>query len=132
MGWCDIQLPYAPACAHAGTQRTGLLKVFRHRGIGARLMKTAVDDAFAEGFGKIQPGVRVDNLNVKSLYKRLGFDIEGVHQDRFLFDLPGRPLDGCCQLDAIPVQFRTDAQFFDGQDLVTNNNGVNKTCLYID
>lgn len=86
VGWCDIQPSHGQSCAHVGTLGTGLREDFRHQGIGAMLMKTALDDAYAKGFRRIQLGVRVDNRNARSLYKRIGFIEEGVNRNMYLVD----------------------------------------------
>jgi ribosomal-protein-alanine N-acetyltransferase len=50
---------------------------YRRRGIGARLLATALDAARAEGARRAFLEVRVSNLAAQALYARFGFVVDG-------------------------------------------------------
>lgn len=85
-GWCDVLPTHGQARAHVGTLGIGLLPQARHRGIGAALMRAAIDKAWAKGFSRIELTVRADNTNAKALYERCGFVVEGLNRRAFLVD----------------------------------------------
>jgi len=87
VGWCDV-LPNRSRVvyAHCGSLGIGLLPKFRGQGIGRRLMQRTIDAAFAFGLTRIELTVREDNVNAIALYKSLGFDIEGLHQNAVCID----------------------------------------------
>ncbi len=80
VGWCDILPGVGQTRAHVGTLGIGLVPAARHRGIGARLMRAAIDGAWARGLTRIELSVRADNANAQALYKRLGFEAEGLRR----------------------------------------------------
>ena len=82
IGWCDI-IPNRsrPVYYHCGTLGIGLLPEFRRRGIGRALMLRTIDAAFAFGLTRVELTVRENNVNAISLYKRMGFEIEGLHRN---------------------------------------------------
>lgn len=80
VGWCDILPGAGQTRAHVGTLGIGLVPAARHRGIGARLMRAAIDGAWARGLTRIELSVRADNANAQALYKRLGFEPEGLRR----------------------------------------------------
>jgi putative acetyltransferase len=80
VGWCDILPGVGQTRAHVGTLGIGLVPAARHQGIGARLMRAAIDGAWARGLTRIELSVRADNANAQALYKRLGFEPEGVRR----------------------------------------------------
>jgi RimJ/RimL family protein N-acetyltransferase len=80
VGWADVLPGTGQARAHVGTLGIGLIPAARHRGIGAQLMRAAIDGAWARGLTRIELSVRADNANAKALYERLGFELEGVRR----------------------------------------------------
>lgn len=80
VGWCDILPGVGQTRAHVGTLGIGLIPAARHRGIGARLMRAAIEGAWARGLTRIELSVRADNANARALYERLGFKLEGVRR----------------------------------------------------
>ena len=78
VGWADVLPGTGQTRAHVGTLGIGLIPAARHRGIGAQLMRAAIDGAWARGLTRIELSVRADNANAKALYERLGFELEGV------------------------------------------------------
>ena len=57
------------------------MPLFRHMGIGRKLMRRTIDAAFAFGLTRIELTVREENVNAMALYKSLGFVIEGFHRN---------------------------------------------------
>lgn len=80
VGWCDILPGVGQTRSHIGTLGIGLVPAARHRGIGAQLMRAAIDGAWARGLTRIELSVRADNANAKALYERLGFEPEGIRR----------------------------------------------------
>jgi ribosomal protein S18 acetylase RimI-like enzyme len=80
-GWCDV-LPssHRAVQAHCGTLGMGLLPKYRGHGIGRKLMQWTIDAALAFGFTRIELTVRESNVNAIALYKKLGFETEGLHR----------------------------------------------------
>ena len=64
----------------------GLLPQFRGRGIGKRLIAQALDAAQAFGLQRVELTVRENNVNAIALYKKVGFEIEGVQREAILVD----------------------------------------------
>jgi RimJ/RimL family protein N-acetyltransferase len=54
---------------------------FRGQGIGRTLMQRVIDAAFGFGLTRIELTVREANANAIALYKSLGFEVEGHHQN---------------------------------------------------
>jgi len=86
VGWCDILPSFGQARRHVGTLGIGIVPEFRGRGLGAQLLVTAIDVAWARGLTRIELSVREDNLPAKALYERLGFKLEGVLKRSMLVD----------------------------------------------
>ena len=63
--------------AHCGTLGIGLLPEFRGRRLGRELMQRTIDAAFDYGMTRVELTVREHNVNAISLYKSLGFEVEG-------------------------------------------------------
>ena len=86
VGWCDVLPTHGQARAHIGTLGIGLVPSARHRGIGEKLMRAAIEAAWASGLARIELTVRTDNLAAQRLYERLGFIVEGRHPRAFRVD----------------------------------------------
>ncbi|MGC8663769.1 MAG: GNAT family N-acetyltransferase [Thermoplasmata archaeon] len=56
---------------------------FRHLGIGTSLMQTSFEWARKKGIEKICLEVFSTNTNAISLYKKLGFEVEGIKKKQF-------------------------------------------------
>jgi ribosomal protein S18 acetylase RimI-like enzyme len=77
VGWCDILVPKLEAFSHVGTIGMGLLPQYRGRGIGKRILETAVKAAFSAGIERIELMVYESNEAAIRLYRSLGFVEEG-------------------------------------------------------
>ncbi len=86
VGWCDIQRQPFPTHAHRGRLGMGILPEHRRRGLGLRLIRRTLDEAFAKRFVRIELSVRADNLDAMRLYEKVGFVVEGVLSDAVFVD----------------------------------------------
>jgi ribosomal protein S18 acetylase RimI-like enzyme len=87
VGWCDVlRKTDRVVYSHCGTLGIGLLPKFRGRGIGRQLMQTTIDAAWQYGMTRIELTVREHNANAIALYKKLGFQIEGLQRNAVRID----------------------------------------------
>ena len=63
-----------------------LLPEFRGQGVGERLMRQTLEAARAFGLHRVELTVREDNKNAIALYKKIGFEIEGLMRDAMKVD----------------------------------------------
>jgi ribosomal protein S18 acetylase RimI-like enzyme len=77
IGWCDIIVPEVPGFGHSGRLGTGVLKEFRGRGIGTKLVERAIQSAGEKGLLRIELEVYSSNLGAINLYKKFKFKLEG-------------------------------------------------------
>ncbi len=78
VGWCDIQSAWHPTLKHAGSLGMGLLPPYRGQRLGERLFQACLALAMKQGMTRIELEARVDNVAAIALYKRLGFQHEGL------------------------------------------------------
>ncbi|SDO45264.1 GNAT family N-acetyltransferase [Afipia sp. GAS231] len=90
VGWCDILPKPRPVYAHVGVLGVALLPEFRGCGLGERLIGQTLDAARAFGLHRVELTVREDNKNAIALYKKIGFEIEGLMRDAM-------KVDGVCE-----------------------------------
>jgi ribosomal protein S18 acetylase RimI-like enzyme len=81
IGWCDISSLDRPVFAHVGSLGIGVLAAYRGQGIGKKLMQAAIQQAEQKGLTRIELTVREQNKPAIALYKKLGFEEEGVHKN---------------------------------------------------
>ncbi len=87
IGWCDIvPLNDRHINKHIGVLAIGLLPEFRGKGIGRRLMQVVIEKAKMQGLTRIELTVREENENAIALYKKLGFEIEGLKRNAAKID----------------------------------------------
>ncbi len=72
IGWCDV-LPRDDSDTSTGVLGMGLHKNWRGKGLGKKLICTALAAAQAKNFTAIRLDVNVDNLNAIALYEKVGF-----------------------------------------------------------
>jgi ribosomal protein S18 acetylase RimI-like enzyme len=87
VGWCDVRREPIPIYAHEGVLGMGLLPDYRGRGLGKRLLRTALDAARVTGFERVSLTVYGRNTRAAALYHKVGFVMEGSR-------LRGKKLDG--------------------------------------
>ncbi|CUX27425.1 GNAT family N-acetyltransferase [Rhizobium oryzihabitans] len=86
IGWCDIRRESRPTHAHRGALGIGILPPHRDRGLGARLMRRALDAARELGLHRVELCVHADNARAIALYEKIGFVHEGRARDAVLID----------------------------------------------
>lgn len=86
IGWCDITPLDRPVYAHVGSLGIGVLAPYRGKGIGKALMKAALLKAKNKGLTRIELTVREKNSTAISLYKKMGFEQEGIHKNGVRID----------------------------------------------
>jgi RimJ/RimL family protein N-acetyltransferase len=77
VGWCDIVASRREAFAHCGTLGMGLTMDYRHRGLGTRLLRAAVEQARGKGLERVELEVFASNEGAIKLYQKEGFLVEG-------------------------------------------------------
>jgi RimJ/RimL family protein N-acetyltransferase len=78
IGWCDIRPKAQDTMHHCGVLGMGIVDGHRGRGLGRKLLGMTLDAAFASGMTRIELTVRADNAPAIELYRKFGFDAEGV------------------------------------------------------
>jgi RimJ/RimL family protein N-acetyltransferase len=86
VGWCDVLPKERPTYAHGGVLGMGLLPPFRGQGIGADLIRRSLDGARAFGLHRVELTVRENNSSAVRLYKKVGFEVEGLLRDAVQVD----------------------------------------------
>lgn len=86
VGWCDVSPVFGHSRAHIGVLGIALRPEARGQGLGAQLLRAAIDRAWSRGLTRIELSVRADNLNAKALYERFGFEHEGLVRRASLID----------------------------------------------
>jgi ribosomal protein S18 acetylase RimI-like enzyme len=86
IGWCDVLPKSRPIYAHVGVLGMGLLPEFRRKGLGKDLINKTLSAARDFGFHRVELTVREKNANAIELYKKVGFEIEGLQRDAFKID----------------------------------------------
>lgn len=90
VGWCDISPERHEGFGHSGRLGMGVLKEYRSRGIGTRLIAAAMDAARERGLERIELEVFASNRPAIGLYEKMGFVVEGIKRK-------ARKLDGTYQ-----------------------------------
>jgi RimJ/RimL family protein N-acetyltransferase len=93
VGWCDIRRLERDVHAHRGLLGMGIIPGFRDRGLGRRLIDTAIAAASRAGIHRVELDVHADNHRAIALYRNVGFQVEGVARDAL-------KIDGC-YLDSV-------------------------------
>lgn len=86
VGWCDICRIERPVYAHGGVLGMGIVEEHRGKGLGAALIKAALDEARANGFTRVELTVYEGNDRAHALYRKFGFVEEGVKRNVVKFD----------------------------------------------
>ena len=64
----------------------GLLPQFRGRGIGTKLIRSVLAASRTVGLHRVELTVRENNESAIGLYKKVGFEIEGLQRDAVRID----------------------------------------------
>ena len=78
VGWCDIFPLANPRMSHRGSLGMGLLPEYRGKGIGGRLIENVLAQAKKFGLEKVELNVYSSNAAGIALYKKFGFEQEGL------------------------------------------------------
>lgn len=81
IGWLDIVRGEEPRFGHRGTLGMGILKEYRSKSVGKRLLETAIQEAEEKNFEQINLSVLAHNTIAIGLYRKLGFKIDGVRKN---------------------------------------------------
>lgn len=82
-------------------------KNYHGKGYASQALKLFVDDAFLNGFNRVEAGVNVSNIKSRSLFDNAGFYIEGVKKEADL-------IDGVFNDVIIYAKLKSDVAVFDG------------------
>ena len=78
IGWCDINPKDVPEYQHVGILGIGILKDYRNKGYGKKLLLKSINHAKEiNHLEKIELTVFESNNTALELYKSIGFKIEG-------------------------------------------------------
>jgi ribosomal protein S18 acetylase RimI-like enzyme len=86
VGWCDVTPKELATYAHGGVLGMGLLPRFRGQGIGTALLRSTLDAARSKGLHRVELTVRESNVVAIGLYKKIGFETEGLQRDAVQVD----------------------------------------------
>jgi RimJ/RimL family protein N-acetyltransferase len=78
VGWCDVFPEKNPRQNHRGGLGMGLLPEFRGQGLGSKLLSAVLDHAKKFGLEKVELNVYTSNTSAIALYKKFGFEQEGL------------------------------------------------------
>lgn len=93
VGWCDISRSDSSVEDHIGRLGMGVMRQHRGRGLGSELLDAALSKAWEIGLSRIELSVYADNAAAIHLYKKAGFNLEGLHKRSAKID--GRFIDTC-------------------------------------
>jgi len=77
VGWCDVGASTRPGFTHVGVLGMGLQETHRGRGVGTRLLHSAIEAARQLGLEKLSLEVYGSNEIAIHLYEKAGFRHEG-------------------------------------------------------
>jgi RimJ/RimL family protein N-acetyltransferase len=78
VGWCDVFPESNPRQSHRGGLGMGLIPEFRGQGLGSQLLSAVLDHAKKFGLEKVELHVYTSNIAAIALYKKFGFEQEGL------------------------------------------------------
>ena len=77
VGWCDIIPDNKKISRHCGRLGMGVIKKYRHHGLGEKLLNATIEKAKEIGLERVELEVFEDNEIAINLYKKNGFEFEG-------------------------------------------------------
>ncbi|QDT94525.1 GNAT family N-acetyltransferase [Gimesia algae] len=99
VGWADLIPHVRESVSHVARLGMGVLAEHRGQGIGNRLLERAMAHAWEQGLKRLELEVFADNEVALNLYRKHGYQVEGVK--RF-----ARYIDGAYQDIVIMGQYR--------------------------
>jgi ribosomal protein S18 acetylase RimI-like enzyme len=86
VGWCEVLPKTWPIYAHTGVLGVALLPALRGQGLGQRLIERTLQAARAFGLSRVELTVRENNRTAIALYRKLGFEVEGLRHNALKID----------------------------------------------
>lgn len=86
VGWVEAYRTSAQRLAHVALLTIAVAPAWRRHGIGLALMDAIEDWAQRQRVRKLQLHVRAGNEGAIALYRRLGYELEGVLRDQVALD----------------------------------------------
>jgi RimJ/RimL family protein N-acetyltransferase len=78
VGWCDVFPFNNPRQSHRGGLGMGLIPEYRGQGLGSKLLSSVIEHSKRFGLEKIELNVYTTNTSAIALYKKFGFEQEGL------------------------------------------------------
>ncbi len=78
VGWCDVFPESNPRQNHRGSLGMGILRDYRGQGLGSKLLSSVLIHAKKFGLEKVELHVYTSNVSAVGLYKKHGFEQEGL------------------------------------------------------
>jgi RimJ/RimL family protein N-acetyltransferase len=78
VGWCDVFPEENQRLSHRGGLGMGLIPEYRGQGLGAKLLSSVLEHAKKFGLEKVELNVYTSNVSAIGLYKKFGFEEEGL------------------------------------------------------
>ena len=85
---------------HVGSLGMGVIKPYRGKGYGKKLLKYVIDHAWSQGLKRLELEVFSDNKIAINLYKKMGYEVEGIKKY-------ARFYNGIYQDIVVMAQYRT-------------------------
>jgi len=82
IGWIELHRGASRRVAHVAVLTVAVAPGWRGRGVGTALMEAARRWALSRRLRKLQLHVRAGNAGAIALYRRLGYEVEGVLRDQ--------------------------------------------------
>ena len=69
---------------HTATMGIAVMNGYRHLGIGRKMISQGIEWCRSQGIKKLNLEVFSSNQNAIELYKKMGFEVEGIRKNQFL------------------------------------------------
>ena len=86
VGWCDVTPRDQPTRRHCGVLGMGLVAAYRGQGNGELLIRATLQKSRDFGFLRVELIVHASNSRATALYRKVGFEVEGVKRRDILVD----------------------------------------------
>lgn len=83
VGFCALERKPGDPYRHGAVLRIAVLRLYRSKGLGGRLLSAALVHAGPLGLRRVELTVNVGNTGARRLYERFGFVAEGVLRDNY-------------------------------------------------
>jgi RimJ/RimL family protein N-acetyltransferase len=86
IGWCGIIPNAGLGFRHSGSVGMGVIKEWRHQGLGKALLNACLRKSFENGLTRIELEIDADNAIAIGLHRKFGFKKEGVKRHAYCLD----------------------------------------------